>query len=134
MLGGESPDEPVIDRVVAMCELVAEVDHAASLGKTRLDARIGSERAAQPFADYLELATGFTVEINRLLLDVANYDPSMFAESYLNEMAPMFSVATGLSLREFEVVAARKRSGRKKSKPVEAGESLLTYRPGSEGL
>ena len=46
----------------------------------------------------------------------------------------MFSVATGLSLREFEVAAARKRSGRKKAKPVEVGESLLTYRPGSEGL
>jgi len=46
----------------------------------------------------------------------------------------MFSVATGLSLREFEAAAARKRSGRKKAKPVEAGESLLTYRPGSEGL
>ena len=80
------------------------------------------------------MSTGFTVELNSLLLDVTKYDPSMFAESYLNEMAPMFSVATGLSLREFEATAARKRSGRKQAKPVEAGESLLTYRPGSEAL
>ncbi|MCX6064118.1 MAG: hypothetical protein NTV26_08095, partial [Caldiserica bacterium] len=85
-------------------------------------------------ADYIELSTGFTVEMNRLLLDVAKYDPSMFAESYLNEMSPMFSVATGLSLREFEATAVRKRSGRKLSVPVESGENLLTYRPGSEGL
>jgi hypothetical protein len=46
----------------------------------------------------------------------------------------MFSVATGLSLREFEAAAARKRSGWKKAKSVEAGGSLLTYRSGSEGL
>ena len=58
----------------------------------------------------------------------------MFAESYLNQMAPMFSVATGLSLREYEATAAKKHAGRKQAAPVSEGESLLTYRPGSEGL
>jgi hypothetical protein len=49
-------------------------------------------------------------------------------------MAPMFSVATGLSLREFEEKAARRRSGHRRQAEVPVGESLLTYRPGSEGL
>ncbi|MHB8106435.1 MAG: type IV pilus assembly protein PilM [Candidatus Cryosericum sp.] len=126
---------PVID------DLVLEIRRSLNYYPTRFESDrplhlilSGGSANLKGMAEYLQLATGFTVEINRLLLDVAKYDPTMFAESYLNEMAPMFSVATGLSLREFEAAAARKRSGRKKPKPVEAGESLLTYRPGSEGL
>jgi hypothetical protein len=46
----------------------------------------------------------------------------------------MFSVATGLSLREFEEAAAKKRTGRKQAVPSEDSQNLLTYRPGSEGL
>ncbi|HZL83519.1 MAG TPA: type IV pilus assembly protein PilM [Candidatus Deferrimicrobium sp.] len=126
---------PIID------ELVLEIRRSLNYYTTRFESDrplhlilSGGTANLKGVADYIEMSTGFTVEINRLLLDVAKYDPSMFAESYLSEMAPMFSVATGLSLREFEAAAARKRSGRKKAKPVEAGESLLTYRPGSEGL
>jgi type IV pilus assembly protein PilM len=126
---------PIID------ELVLEIRRSLNYYTTRFESDrplhlilSGGTANLKGVADYIEVSTGFTVEINRLLLDVAKYDPSMFAESYLIEMAPMFSVATGLSLREFEAAAARKRSGRKKAKPVEAGESLLTYRPGSEGL
>jgi len=126
---------PIID------ELVLEIRRSLNYYTTRFESDrplhlilSGGTANLKDVADYIEVSTGFTVEINRLLLDVAKYDPSMFAESYLSEMAPMFSVATGLSLREFEAAAARKRSGRKKAKPVEAGESLLTYRPGSEGL
>jgi len=126
---------PIID------ELVLEIRRSLNYYTTRFESDrplhlilSGGTANLKGVADYIEVSTGFTVEINRLLLDVAKYDPSMFAESYLSEMAPMFSVATGLSLREFEAAAARKRSGRKKAKPVEAGESLLTYRPGSEGL
>jgi len=126
---------PIID------ELVLEIRRSLNYYTTRFESDrplhlilSGGTANLKGVADYIEVSTGFTVEINRLLLDVAKYDPSMFAESYLSEMAPMFSVATGLSLREFEAAAARKRSGRKKTKPVEAGENLLTYRPGSEGL
>jgi type IV pilus assembly protein PilM len=126
---------PVID------ELVLEIRRSLNYYTTRFESDrplhlilSGGTANLKGIADYIELSTGFTVEMNRLLLDVAKYDPSMFAESYLNEMAPMFSVATGLSLREYEEKAARKRSGRKQAKPVDVGESLLTYRPGSEGL
>jgi len=126
---------PIID------ELVLEIRRSLNYYTTRFESDrplhlilSGGTANLKGVADYIEMSTGFTVEINRLLLDVAKYDPSMFAESYLSEMAPMFSVATGLSLREFEAAVARKRSGWKKAKPVEVGESLLTYRPGSEGL
>jgi type IV pilus assembly protein PilM len=126
---------PIID------ELILEIRRSLNYYTTRFESDrplhvilSGGTANLRGIADYVELSTGFTVEINRLLLDVAKYDPGIFAESYLNEIAPVFSVATGLSLREFEAAAAKKRSGRKKAKPVEAGESLLTYRPGSEGL
>jgi len=126
---------PIID------ELVLEIRRSLNYYTTRFESDrplhlilSGGTANLKGIADYIELSTGFTVEMNRLLLDVAKYDPSMFAESYLNEMSPMFSVATGLSLREFEATAARKRSGRKPTVPVESSESLLTYRPGSEGL
>jgi type IV pilus assembly protein PilM len=126
---------PIID------DLVLEIRRSLNYYTTRFESDrplhlilSGGTANLKGIAEYLEVSTGFTVEINRLLLDVAKYDPSMFAESYLNEMAPMFSVATGLSLREFEAAAARKRSGWKKAKSVEAGGSLLTYRSGSEGL
>ena len=126
---------PVID------ELVLEIRRSLNYYTTRFESDrplhlilSGGTANLRGIAEYIELSTGFTVEMNRLLLDVAKYDPSMFTESYLNEMAPMFSVATGLSLREFEEKAARKRARGHQAKPVDAGESLLTYRPGSEGL
>lgn len=126
---------PIID------ELVLEIHRSLNYYTTRFESDrplhlilSGGTANLKGIADYIEVSTGFTVELNRLLLDVTTYDPSMFAESYLNEMAPTFSVATGLSLREFEAAAARKRSGQKQAKPVEAGESLLTYRPGSGAL
>jgi type IV pilus assembly protein PilM len=126
---------PVID------DLVLEIRRSLNYYTTRFESDrplhlilSGGTANLKGIADYMELSTGFTVEMNRLLLDVAKYDPSMFAESYLNEMAPMFSVATGLSLREFEEKAARKHLNRRQAKPVDGEESLLTYRPGSEGL
>jgi type IV pilus assembly protein PilM len=126
---------PVID------ELILEIRRSLNYYTTRFESGrplhmllSGGTANLRGIAGYIEVSTGFTVEINHLLLDVARYDPDMFAASYLNEMAPVFSVATGLSLREFEAAAARKRSGPKKATPVEAGGSLLTYRPGSEGL
>lgn len=126
---------PIID------ELVLEIRRSLNYYTTRFESDrplhlilSGGTANLKGIVDYIELSTGFTVELNRLLLDVAKYDPSMFAESYLNEMAPMFSVATGLSLREFEEAAAKKRAGRKQAAPIEGGENLLTYRPGSEGL
>jgi len=126
---------PVID------ELVLEIRRSLNYYTTRFESDrplhiilSGGMANLKGIADYIELSTGFTVELNRLLLDVAKYDPTMFAESYLNQMAPMFSVATGLSLREYEASAARKHAGHKQVAPVQEGESLLTYRPGSEGL
>ena len=126
---------PIVD------ELVLEIRRSLNYYTTRFESDrplhlilSGGTANLKGIAEYIELSTGFTVEINRLLLDVAKYDPSMFAESYLNQMAPMFSVATGLSLREFEEAAAKKRTGRKQAVPSEDSENLLTYRPGSEGL
>lgn len=126
---------PVID------ELVLEIRRSLNYYTTRFESDrplhiilSGGMANLKGIVDYIELSTGFTVELNRLLLDVAKYDPTMFAESYLNQMAPMFSVATGLSLREYEAAAAKKRAGHKQAAPATEGESLLTYRPGSEGL
>jgi type IV pilus assembly protein PilM len=138
---GSEAERATSAALVVIDELVLEIHRSLNYYTTRFESDrplhlilSGGTANLKGIADYVELATGFTVEMNRLLLDVAEYDPSMFAESYLNEMAPMFSVATGLSLREFEEKAARKRSGRKQAKSVDIGESLLTYRPGSEGL
>jgi type IV pilus assembly protein PilM len=126
---------PIVD------DLVLEIRRSLNYYTTRFESDrplhlilSGGTANLRGISEYIELSTGFTAEMNRLLLDVAKYDPSMFAESYLNEMAPMFSIATGLSLREFEAKAARRRSGRKRPPEVPIGESLLTYRPGSEGL
>jgi type IV pilus assembly protein PilM len=126
---------PVID------ELVLEIRRSLNYYTTRFESDrplhiilSGGMANLKGIVDYIELSTGFTVELNRLLLDVAKYDPTMFAESYLNQMAPMFSVATGLSLREYEAAAAKKHAGHKQAAPVQESESLLTYRPGSEGL
>jgi type IV pilus assembly protein PilM len=122
-------------------DLVLEIRRSLNYYTTRFESDrplhlilSGGTANLKGIGEYMELSTGFTAEMNRLLLDVAKYDPSMFAESYLNEMAPMFSVATGLSLREFEEKAARRRSGHRRPPEVPVGESLLTYRPGSEGL
>ena len=126
---------PIID------ELVLEIRRSLNYYTTRFESDrplhlilSGGTANLKGIADYIELSTGFTVEMNRLLLDVAKYDPSMFAESYLNEMRPLVGVARGLSPGELEATAAGKRSGRHQAKPVDVGQSLLTYRPGSEGL
>lgn len=126
---------PVID------ELVLEIRRSLNYYSTRFESDrplhiiiSGGTANLKGIIDYIELSTGFTVERNLLLLDVAKYDSSMFAESYLNQMAPMFSVATGLSLREYEARASRRKAAHKQSKPVKPEDSLLTYRPGAEGL
>lgn len=126
---------PVID------ELVLEIRRSLNYYTTRFESDrplhiiiSGGTANLKGIIEYIELSTGFTVERNRLLLDVAKYDASMFAESYLNQMAPLFSVATGLSLREYEERAAHRKANRKQAKPPRPEDSLLTYRPGAEGL
>ena len=66
---------------------------------------------------YIEKSTGFTTKINRLLSDIVRFDPKLFTKEYLYEMAPSFSTATGLALREHHIGAilkARKKSPQRK--------------------
>ncbi|BAL81190.1 type IV pilus assembly protein PilM [Caldisericum exile] len=62
---------------------------------------------------YLEETTGFPSVVNRLFSDIAKYDPNLFTKEYLYEMAPMFAVATGLALKEHQVVRKKEKAKKK---------------------
>lgn len=73
---------------------------------------------------FVESDVGFPTVVNRLFSSIASFDPNLFTKEYITEMAPMFSVATGLALREHQL------KGRKKKVAKEAGKSPITYKKG----
>lgn len=74
---------------------------------------------------FIESTVGFPTEVNRLFTNIATFDPNLFTKEYLYEMAPMFSVATGLALRGHTLkVTARKKTSQEQTKGV------LTYKKG----
>ena len=74
---------------------------------------------------YIEAAVGYPSEINRLFTNIATFDPNLFTKEYLFEMAPMFSVATGLALRGHTLKAAAR-----KKVPQEQTKGVLAYKKG----
>ncbi len=50
--------------------------------------------------EYIEESTSFPASTDQLLADIAEVSPELFTKEYLFEMAPFFSVATRLALRE----------------------------------
>lgn len=58
--------------------------------------------------EYIEESTSFPASTDRLLADIAEVSPELFTKEYLLEMAPFFSVATGLALREHRAKPAIK--------------------------
>ncbi len=81
--------------------------------------------------EYLEENIGYPVGINRLFNDIAYFDPHLFTEEYLQEMAPIFSVATGLALREHPVNAIKKARKEKLAPKKPSGKkSLFKYKKG----
>lgn len=74
---------------------------------------------------YVENEVGFPTTVNRLFGSIATFDPNLFTKEYLTEMAPMFSVATGLALREHQI-----KFNKKKKISKEAPKSPLTYNKG----
>jgi type IV pilus assembly protein PilM len=74
---------------------------------------------------FIESTVGFPTEVNRLFNNIATFDPNLFTKEYLYEMAPMFSVATGLALRGHALkVTTRKKISQEQTKGV------LTYKKG----
>ncbi len=80
----------------------------------------------------LEESIGYPVGINRLFNDIAYFDPNLFTQEYLQEMAPIFSVATGLALREHPVssIKKHKRSKTTTKQAVTVKKSLFKYKKG----
>ncbi len=74
---------------------------------------------------YVENEVGFPTVVNRLFGNIASFDANLFTKDYLTEMAPMFSVATGLALREHQL-----RISKRKKPAKEVSKSPLTYQKG----
>ncbi len=83
--------------------------------------------------EYLEENVGYPVGVNRLFNEIAYFDPNLFTQEYLYEMAPIFSVATGLALREHPVNAIKKYKKEKDTTKKTASnkkKSLFRYKKG----
>jgi len=74
---------------------------------------------------FIEDMVGFPSGVNRLFTNIARFDPNLFTKEYLFEMAPMFSVATGLALRGHAL-----KNISKKKVPQEQVKGVLTYKKG----
>jgi type IV pilus assembly protein PilM len=74
---------------------------------------------------FIEDTVGFPSGVNRLFTNIARFDPNLFTKEYLFEMAPMFSVATGLALRGHTL-----KNISKKKIPQEQVKGVLTYKKG----
>jgi hypothetical protein len=64
-----------------------------------------------------------------LLADIAEVSPELFTKEYLLEMAPLFSVATGLALREHRVKSAIKAKKAKEAQKQQR-KPLFKYKKG----
>ncbi|MGB9695306.1 MAG: type IV pilus assembly protein PilM [Caldisericaceae bacterium] len=73
---------------------------------------------------FFESAIGVSTVINRLFTSVGTFDSNLFTKEYLHEMAPTFSVATGLALRDHQL---KQKGKRKKEK---GAKSPLAYKKG----
>jgi len=79
--------------------------------------------------DYIAENTSFSVKINRLLTDIVKFNPELFTKEYLYEMAPLFSVATGLALRGHRTKTVSKARKGKEGKKQQKKE-LFKYKKG----
>jgi type IV pilus assembly protein PilM len=75
---------------------------------------------------FFEDSVGFSTVINRFFTSVGTFDTNLFTKEYLHEMAPMFSVATGLALREHQI----KQKSKKKKEKTNKAKSPLAYKKG----
>ncbi len=80
---------------------------------------------------YIENGTGYPTGINKLFTDIAYFDPNLFTKEYLQEMAPIFSVSTGLALREHPISLVEKvRKGKQKSEIKAKKKNIFRYKKG----
>lgn len=77
---------------------------------------------------FIEDSVGYPTEVNRLFTSIATYDPTLFTKEYLHEMAPIFSVATGLALREYKPKVSPRKG--KAATQEEQVKTFLTYKKG----
>jgi len=75
---------------------------------------------------FFEDTIGVSAVVNRLFTSVGTFDSNLFTKEYLHEMAPMFSVATGLALREHQI----KQKGKRKKEKLDKSKSPLAYKKG----
>jgi type IV pilus assembly protein PilM len=80
--------------------------------------------------EFLEEKTGIPVGINKLFTDIARYDPNLFTKEYLEEMAPIFSIATGLALREHPESSIEKARKIKEKSVKKESKNIFKYKKG----
>ena len=81
---------------------------------------------------YMENNTGYPTGINKLFTDIAYFDPNLFTMEYLQEMAPIFSIATGLALREHSAASIEKvkKNKQKTGQKNTSKKSIFKYKKG----
>jgi len=84
----------------------------------------GGSANTKELEKFIEDEVGYPSIVNRLFGSIAKFDPNLFTKEYLHEMAPMFSVATGLALREHQLKPKKKKVAQESSK------GPLTYKKG----
>jgi len=84
----------------------------------------GGSANTKELEKFIEDEVGYPSIVNRLFGSIAKFDPNLFTKEYLHEMAPMFSVATGLALREHQL------KPKKKKVTQESSKGPLTYKKG----
>ena len=83
-------------------------------------------------SQYIENSTGHPTGINKLFTDIAYFDPNLFTKEYLQEMSPMFSVATGLALREHSArsIEKAKKIKQKSEEKSTSKKNIFKYKKG----
>ncbi len=92
----------------------------------------GGSANLKGLSKYIEESTGHPTGINKLFTDIAYFDPNLFTLEYLQEMAPIFSISTGLALREHSATAikkAKKMKAKTEEKPAPK-KSIFKYKKG----
>ncbi len=129
-------DTPITSSVKPLLDnLTLEIKRSISFyfnkfneGKTMNTAILleGGSANLKGIEQFTEESVGFSTVVNRLFTNVASFDTNLFTKEYLHDMAPMFSVATGLALREHQI----KPKTKKKKGKSESTKGPLAYKRG----
>jgi Tfp pilus assembly PilM family ATPase len=98
-------------------ELTLEIKRSLSFFNTRFGEKnekpiylvfSGGGAGIKGLVPYMEANTGISSIRNQYVLQLCEYDKAQFKETYLQTMAPIFSIASGLALLDIEERYMRK--------------------------